>query len=69
MPDGRVEAQPLEISEEKLFNLEDKVLVFFTRSSPSVNFISSRVRSCSDGPVAKGLGTAMYSGAYDYRPS
>jgi hypothetical protein len=38
MPDGRVEAQPLEISEETLFNLEDSLLLF-TRSSASVNFI------------------------------
>ena len=38
MPDGRVEAQPLQISEEMLFNLED-IPCFFTRSSTSVNFI------------------------------
>jgi len=38
MPDGRVEAQPLEISEETLFSLEDNLLLF-TRSSASVNFI------------------------------
>jgi hypothetical protein len=38
MPDGRVEAQPVQISEETLFNLED-IPCFFTRSSTSVNFI------------------------------
>jgi hypothetical protein len=38
MPDGRVESQPLEISEETLFSLEDNLLLF-TRSSASVNFI------------------------------
>jgi D-glycero-alpha-D-manno-heptose-7-phosphate kinase len=30
MPDGRVEAWPLKISEETLFNLEDNLLLFFT---------------------------------------
>lgn len=29
-PDGRVEAAPLQISEETLFNLEDNLLLFFT---------------------------------------
>ena len=38
MPDGRVEAQALQISQETLFNLED-ILCFFMRSSTSVNFI------------------------------
>jgi D-glycero-alpha-D-manno-heptose-7-phosphate kinase len=30
MPDGRVEAWPLKISEETLYNLEDNLLLFFT---------------------------------------
>jgi D-glycero-alpha-D-manno-heptose-7-phosphate kinase len=30
MPDGRVEAAPLKVSEETLFNLEDNLLLFFT---------------------------------------
>lgn len=30
LPDGRVEAAPLKISEETLFNLEDNLLLFFT---------------------------------------
>src|SRR5213595_2196197 len=30
LPDGRVEAAPLAISEETLFNLEDNLLLFFT---------------------------------------
>ncbi len=30
MPDGQVEAAPLKISEETLFNLEDNLLLFFT---------------------------------------
>ncbi len=74
MPDDRVEAQPLQISEETLLNLEDNLL-FFTRSITSVNFIvifrwlwplvSRTFHPVSDEPVAKCLGIAMYSGAYD----
>src|SRR3954454_13612781 len=30
MPDGRVEAAPLKVAEETLFNLEDNLLLFFT---------------------------------------
>jgi D-glycero-alpha-D-manno-heptose-7-phosphate kinase len=30
LPDGRVEAEPLQVSEETLFNLEDNLLLFFT---------------------------------------
>jgi hypothetical protein len=37
MPNGRVEAQPLQISEETLVNLEDSL--FFMRPVTSVNFI------------------------------
>jgi D-glycero-alpha-D-manno-heptose-7-phosphate kinase len=39
MPDGRVEAFPLEISEETLFNLEDNLLLFFTGYSRSTSAI------------------------------
>jgi Predicted kinase related to galactokinase and mevalonate kinase len=39
MPDGRVEAQPLKISEETLFNLEDNLLLFFTGYSRSASAI------------------------------
>src|SRR6059058_77869 len=38
-PDGRVEAQPLKISEETLFNLEDNLLLFFTGYSRSASAI------------------------------
>jgi D-glycero-alpha-D-manno-heptose-7-phosphate kinase len=39
MPDGRVEAWPLKISEETLFNLEDNLLLFFTGFSRSASSI------------------------------
>jgi D-glycero-alpha-D-manno-heptose-7-phosphate kinase len=39
MPDGRVEAAPLKISEETLFNLEDNLLLFFTGYSRSASAI------------------------------
>ncbi|MEY2494803.1 MAG: D-glycero-alpha-D-manno-heptose-7-phosphate kinase [Verrucomicrobiota bacterium] len=39
MPDGRVEAWPLKISEEALFNLEDNLLLFFTGYSRSASTI------------------------------
>lgn len=39
MPDGRVEAWPLKISEETLFNLEDNLLLFFTGYSRSASGI------------------------------
>jgi D-glycero-alpha-D-manno-heptose-7-phosphate kinase len=39
MPDGRVEARPLKISEETLFNLEDNLLLFFTGYSRSASAI------------------------------
>src|SRR6201993_2650588 len=39
MPDGRVEAWPLKISEETLFNLEDNLLLFFTGYSRSASAI------------------------------
>src|SRR5438552_16427708 len=38
-PDGRVEAQPLKISEETLFNLEDNLLLFFTGYSRAASTI------------------------------
>ena len=37
LPDGRVEAAPLKISEETLFNLEDNLLLFFTGYSRSAS--------------------------------
>lgn len=39
MPDGRVEAAPLKVSEETLFNLEDNLLLFFTGYSRSASSI------------------------------
>src|SRR5207302_8332128 len=39
MPDGRVQAWPLKISEETLFNLEDNLLLFFTGYSRSASGI------------------------------
>jgi D-glycero-alpha-D-manno-heptose-7-phosphate kinase len=39
MPDGKVHAQPLKISEETLFNLEDNLLLFFTGYSRSASSI------------------------------
>jgi len=39
MPDGRVEAAPLKISEETLFNLEDNLLLFFTGYARSASAI------------------------------
>ena len=39
MPDGRVDAWPLKISEETLFNLEDNLLLFFTGYSRSASKI------------------------------
>src|SRR6516164_4187621 len=39
MPDGRVEAWPLKISEETLYNLEDNLLLFFTGYSRSASAI------------------------------
>lgn len=38
-PDGRVEAWPLKISEETLYNLEDNLLLFFTGYSRSASRI------------------------------
>jgi D-glycero-alpha-D-manno-heptose-7-phosphate kinase len=38
-PDGRVEAAPLKISEETLFNLEDNLLLFFTGYSRAASAI------------------------------
>ena len=39
LPDERVEAQPLKISEETLFDLEDNLLLFFTGYSRSASCI------------------------------
>src|SRR6202008_2853685 len=39
MPDGRVDAWPLKISEETLYNLEDNLLLFFTGYSRSASSI------------------------------
>ncbi len=39
LPDGRVQAWPLKISEETLFNLEDNLLLFFTGYSRSASKI------------------------------
>ncbi len=39
MPDGRVEAAPLKVSEETLYNLEDNLLLFFTGYARSASAI------------------------------
>jgi D-glycero-alpha-D-manno-heptose-7-phosphate kinase len=39
MPDGKVEARPLKISEETLYNLEDNLLLFFTGYARSASKI------------------------------
>jgi D-glycero-alpha-D-manno-heptose-7-phosphate kinase len=39
LPDGQVQASPLKISEETLFNLEDNLLLFFTGYSRSASKI------------------------------
>jgi D-glycero-alpha-D-manno-heptose-7-phosphate kinase len=39
LPDGRVEAAPLKISEQTLFNLEDNLLLFFTGYSRAASAI------------------------------
>jgi D-glycero-alpha-D-manno-heptose-7-phosphate kinase len=39
MPDGRVDARPLKIFEETLYNLEDNLLLFFTGYSRSTSSI------------------------------
>jgi D-glycero-alpha-D-manno-heptose-7-phosphate kinase len=39
LPDGRVEAAPLKVSEETLFNLEDNLLLFFTGYSRAASAI------------------------------
>jgi D-glycero-alpha-D-manno-heptose-7-phosphate kinase len=39
MPDGRVDAWPLKISQETLYNLEDNLLLFFTGYSRSASSI------------------------------
>jgi D-glycero-alpha-D-manno-heptose-7-phosphate kinase len=39
IPDGRVEARPLKISEETLYDLEDNLLLFFTGFSRSASSI------------------------------
>src|SRR5438477_745289 len=39
MPDGKVEAWPLKISEETLYNLEDNLLLFFTGYARSASAI------------------------------
>jgi D-glycero-alpha-D-manno-heptose-7-phosphate kinase len=45
MPDGRVEAWPLKITEETLYNLEDNLLLFFTGYSRSAATILQEQKS------------------------
>jgi D-glycero-alpha-D-manno-heptose-7-phosphate kinase len=45
MPDGRVEAWPLKITEETLYNLEDNLLLFFTGYSRSAASILGEQKS------------------------
>jgi D-glycero-alpha-D-manno-heptose-7-phosphate kinase len=54
MPNGSVEAFPLKISEETLFNLEDNLLLFFTGYSRS----ASKILKEQDDK-SKGSDTAM----------
>ena len=53
LPDGRVEAAPLKISEETLYNLEDNLLLFFTGYSRAASAILQEqdVRSKQADPV------------------
>ena len=57
-PDGKVEAWPLKISQEILYNLEDNLLLFFTGYSRSASSIlkdqDSRTRQ-SDGAMVQNL--------------
>jgi D-glycero-alpha-D-manno-heptose-7-phosphate kinase len=50
MPDGRVEAWPLKISEETLYNLEDNLLLFFTGYSRAASSIlkEQKTKTLSD---------------------
>src|SRR5436305_6870099 len=54
-PDGRVEAQPLKISEETLFNLEDNLLLFFTgysrSSSASLKVQDDKTRQSNEAMI------------------
>jgi len=52
MPDGRVEAWPLKISEEALYNLEDNLLLFFTGYSRSASTILKEQDDKSKGADA-----------------
>jgi D-glycero-alpha-D-manno-heptose-7-phosphate kinase len=45
MPDGRVDAWPLKITEETLYNLEDNLLLFFTGYSRSASAILKEQKS------------------------
>jgi len=45
MPDGRVDAWPLKITEETLYNLEDNLLLFFTGYSRSASSILKEQKS------------------------
>src|ERR1700694_4511847 len=45
MPDGRVEAWPLKISEETLYNLEDNLLLFFTGYSRTAGTVLKEQKS------------------------
>ncbi len=45
MPDGRVDAWPLKIREETLYNLEDNLLLFFTGYSRSASSILKEQKS------------------------
>jgi D-glycero-alpha-D-manno-heptose-7-phosphate kinase len=55
LPDGRVEAWPLRITSETLYNLEDNLLLFFTGYSRSASSIleeqDERSKQCDRGMV------------------
>jgi D-glycero-alpha-D-manno-heptose-7-phosphate kinase len=55
LPDGRVEAWPLRISAETLYNLEDNLLLFFTGYSRAASSIlkeqDDRSKECDSGMV------------------
>lgn len=58
MPDGRVQAWPLNVSEETLFNLEDNLVLFFTGYSRSASTIlkeQDEKTKKSDKPMIENL--------------
>ena len=74
MPDGRVEAQPLQISEETLFDFEDNLLLFLharmqASTSSLLPLVSTHVPSYLGRTDCKVPWNGYVFRAYDYRPS